>query len=89
MGNQNYVQFSLDAGMYYEFLADQDIRFTDATNYSMSAKAADIGGWTTYYGAGINWKMSDRTRLYGQISREEGDNYTQDYSVSVGVKYAF
>ena len=87
--NQNYVQFSLDAGMYYEFFGDQDIHFTDATNYSMTASVADIGGWTTYYGANVNWKMNDRTRLYGQISFEEGDNYTQDYAVSLGFKYAF
>lgn len=33
--------------------------------------------------------MSDDWRLYAQIDREEGDHYTKDYDVSVGLKYSF
>ena len=55
----------------------------------MKAKAADIGGLTAYYGATMSWKASDNIRFYGHIAREKGDHYTQDYSVSLGMKYSF
>ena len=43
----------------------------------------------TYYGATMSWKASDNIRFYGHIAREKGDHYTQDYSVSLGMKYSF
>lgn len=86
---QNYVQFGWDVGVYYEFLGDQTVHFTDAANYSINANATDIGGWGAYYGANMNWKVSDNTRVYGEVSRKEGNNFTEDYSISVGLKYAF
>ncbi|HIU37655.1 MAG TPA: autotransporter outer membrane beta-barrel domain-containing protein [Candidatus Aphodousia faecigallinarum] len=89
INNQNYVQLALDAGMYYELLGDQNIEFTDAGNNSMKAKATDIGGMTYYYGATLNWKANDKLRFYGNIGREKAAHYKEDYSISVGLKYAF
>lgn len=37
----------------------------------------------------MSWKASDNIRFYGHIAREKGDHYTQDYFVSLGMKYSF
>ena len=36
-----------------------------------------------------DWQLSDDWRLYGQVSREEGSNYTREYDVHFGAKYQF
>lgn len=42
-----------------------------------------------YYGLTADWQCADRWRAYASLEREEGDGYTQDYDVNIGVRYAF
>ena len=86
---ERYFQLGLSGGINYEFLGDQDITFTDAGNNSMTAEAADISGLRCYYGVTADWQFADSARLYGNIRREEGSNYTLDYAVDIGLKYSF
>ena len=42
-----------------------------------------------YYGVNADWQLGNQWRVYGQIAREEGDDYTKEYDISLGLKYQF
>lgn len=87
--DKRYFQIGLTGGVKYEFLGDQDIRFTGVEGVTKVRKADDVDGARYYYGVTADWQFSDDFRAYAQIEREEGDHYTKDYDISVGLKYAF
>ena len=87
--DRRYLQIGLTGGVKYEFLGDQDIRFTGVDGVSQKHKADDVDGVRYYYGLTADWQFTDDLRAYAQIEREESDNYTKDYDISVGLKYAF
>lgn len=81
--DKNYVQVQLKGGVKHDFLGDYNVALNDRVF------SDDIGKTTFYYGAGVDWQANDKTRIYLQAEREEGNNYTKEYEVSVGVKYQF
>ena len=88
--DRRYFQIAVIGGVKHEFLGgDQTIRYTGVDGVRCAARADDIAGTRFYYGLNADWQMSDDWRLYAQIDREEGDHYTKDYDVSVGLKYSF
>lgn len=88
--DRRYFQIAVIGGVKHEFLGgDQTIRYTGVDGIRRAAGADDIAGTRFYYGLNADWQMSDDWRLYAQIDREEGDHYTKDYDVSVGLKYSF
>lgn len=88
--DRRYFQIAVIGGVKHEFLGgDQTIRYTGVDGVRRAARADDIAGTRFYYGLNADWQMSDDWRLYAQIDREEGDHYTKDYDVSIGLKYSF
>ena len=88
--DKRYFQAALIGGVKHEFLGgDQTIHYTGVDNVNLSAKADDIAGTRVYYGVNMDWQLAQNLRLFGEVSREEGDGYTKDYDVSIGLKYSF
>ena len=87
--DKRYLQIGLTGGVKYEFLGDQDIRVTGVDGASQRHKADEMDGVRYYYGVTADWQFTDDFRAYAQIEREESDNYTKDYDISVGLKYSF
>lgn len=88
--DKRYFQAALIGGVKHEFLGgDQTIHYTGVDNVNLSAKADDIAGTRIYYGVNMDWQLAQDLRLFGEVSREEGDGYTKDYDVSIGLKYSF
>lgn len=87
--DKRWYQIGLIGGMNHEFLGDQTIRFTGVDGAVADVKGHGLGGTSFYYGITADWQVSDKLRIYGELDREEGDHYTKDYGVNVGVKYAF
>ena len=87
--DKRYFQVGLKGGVKYEFLGDQTIRFTGIERITKERKADDVDGARYYYGVTADWQLSHNFRAYATVEREEGDHYTKDFDVSVGVKYQF
>lgn len=87
--DKRYFQVGLKGGVKYEFLGDQTIRFTGVEGVTKERKADDVDGARYYYGVTADWQLSHNFRAYATVEREEGDHYTKDFDVSVGVKYQF
>lgn len=88
--DRRYFQFAVIGGVKHEFLGgDQTIRYAGVNGARASVHADDIDGKRFYYGLNADWQIADDFRLYAQIDREEGDHYTKDYDVSVGMKWSF
>ena len=87
--DKRYFQVGLKGGVKYEFLGDQTIRFTGVERVTKERKADDVDGARYYYGVTADWQLSHNFRAYATVEREEGDHYTKDFDVSVGVKYQF
>ena len=77
-------QYYLKAGINHEFLGDQKI-----TLNGVVFDEDGIMGTRFYYGAGMDWELDKKTRLYGQIEREEGGRYTKEIEIRVGLKHTF
>lgn len=76
-------QVSMKAGINHEFLGEGNIvlngeKFSD-----------DFLGTRGYYGLGFDWYASESVRVFGQIEREEGAQYTSEVNARIGVKYQF
>lgn len=84
-----WFQLGLIGGVTHEFLGEQTIRFTGTDGRSVSVEGNGLGGTSYYYGFTADWQVSDRIRFYGELDREEGDNYTKDFGINIGFKYAF
>ena len=87
--DKRYFQVGLKGGVKYEFLGDQTIGFTGVEGVTKERKADDVEGARYYYGVTADWQLSNNFRAYATVEREEGDHYTKDFDVSVGVKYQF
>lgn len=87
--DKRYFQLSVIGGVNHEFLGDQTIRYKGVDGVSKSFDAADMDGTRFYYGIDADWQMTQNLRAYARIEREEGNAYTKDYDVSIGVKYQF
>ncbi len=87
--DRRYVQFGLKGGVKYEFLGDQTIRYTGVEGVTKERKADEVDGARYYYGVTGDWQIGSNFRAYASIEREEGDHYTKDFDVSVGLKYQF
>lgn len=87
--DRRYVQFGIKGGVKYQFLGDQKIRITGVEGITKEYKADDVKGARYYYGVTSDWQLGDNFRAYASIEREEGDHYTKDFDVSVGLKYQF
>lgn len=78
-----FVQPYVKAGVNHEFLGDQKAT-VNGENFTGSLR-----GTRAYYGAGIDWKVSDSVRLYGEFEREDGHHLSKPWSVSAGLRYEF
>ena len=87
--DNRYFQVALKGGMKYEFKGDQSIRFSDWQGVTKTREADEMDGARYYYGVTGNWQVDETLRAYATLEREEGDNYTKDFHVTVGVKYRF
>ncbi len=88
--DRRYFQVGLIGGVKHEFLGgDQTITYRGVEGDSVSVHADDIDGTRFYYGLNFDWQVAENFRIYAQVDREEGDNYTKDYDVSVGAKWLF
>ena len=75
--------------MNYEFLGDQELLYTGTDGKRARLHAADMDGERFYYGLDFDWQLTDNLRAYSRLEREQGNAYTKDYDISLGVKYAF
>ncbi len=87
--DKRYFQIALIGGVNYEFLGDQDIRYSGTDGITKTLSAADMDGERFYYGIDLDWQMTQDLRAYARLEREEGNAYTKEYDVSVGLKYSF
>lgn len=78
-----YVQPYIKAGVNHEFLGDQVVHINNTRMNS------DLAGTRVYYGAGIDWQVTDNLRLYTQVEREHGEHFTREFNVSAGLKWEF
>ena len=89
MSKPRIWQIGFNGGVKYEFLGDQTVQFRGVEGISKLRQADDVGGVRFYYGLTSDWKMSDLIRAYVKLEREEGDHYTKDLDLSIGVRYQF
>lgn len=87
--DKRWYQVGVIGGVTHEFLGDQTIKFTGTEGKSAEVKGHGLGGTSFYYGVTADWQINDSVRIYGEISREEGQHYTKDYGVNLGLKYSF
>lgn len=88
--DRRFFQIAVIGGVKHEFLGgDQTIRYTGVDGVRISARADDIAGTRFYYGLNADWQVGQNWRVFAQFDREEGDGYTKDYDVSLGLKYSF
>ena len=88
--DRRYFQVSAIGGVKHDFIGgDQTIRYTGVDKKTVSVKADELDDTRFYYGVNFDWQLANNWRVYGQVSREEGDQYTKDYDFSLGLKYAF
>lgn len=87
--DRRYFQLGLIGGVTKEFKGEQSILFTDVDGRQYRVDGEGLGGHSYYYGLTMDWQVSDRMRIYGELDREEGDHYTKDYGVNIGLKYSF
>ena len=86
----SYFQIALIGGVKHEFIGgDQDITYTGVDGDSLKVSARDIDGTRFYYGVNADWQLARDWRLYAKFEREKGNDFSEDYDVSVGFKYAF
>lgn len=81
--DQRYVQVQLKGGVKHDFLGDYSLTMNDLE------VTKDIGATTFYYGVGADWQLSDNARVYVNVERESGDDYTKEYEANIGVKFNF
>lgn len=84
-----YFQLAFTGGLNHEFMGDQNIRYIGVDGASQTLKAHGIDGTRLYYGLTADWQCTDMLRAYAYFEREEGDGYTQDYDINIGLKYLF
>ena len=88
--DKRYFQIALIGGAKHEFIGgDQDITYTGVDGDSLKVSARDIDGTRFYYGVNADWQLARDWRLYAKFEREKGNDFSEDYDVSVGFKYAF
>ena len=88
--DKRYFQIALIGGVKHEFIdGDQDITYTGVDGDSLKVSARDIDGTRFYYGVNADWQLARDWRLYAKFEREKGNDFCEDYDVSVGFKYAF
>ena len=88
--DKRYFQIALIGGVKHEFIGgDQDITYTGVDGDSLKVSARDIDGTRFYYGVNADWQLARDWRLYAKFEREKGNDFSEDYDVSVGFKYAF
>lgn len=87
--DKRWYQVGVIGGVTHEFLGDQTIKLTGTEGKSAEVKGHGLGGTSFYYGVTADWQINDSVRIYGEISREEGQHYTKDYGVNLGLKYSF
>ena len=88
--DKRYFQIALIGGAKHEFIGgDQDITYTGVDGDSLKVSARDIDGTRFYYGVNADWQLARDWRLYAKFEREKGNDFCEDYDVSVGFKYAF
>ena len=76
-------QISMKAGVNHEFMGESDI-VLNGEGFS-----DDFLGTRGYYGLGFDWYASENVRVFGQIEREEGAQFTSEVNARVVVKYHF
>ena len=86
---EKYVSFGVKGGLLYQFDGEQSIKMHGTENASVKVDAMDLNGARGYYGVNAEWAANKSWRIYGQISREEGNGYTKDFEVSIGARYEF
>lgn len=87
--DKQYLEIAVTGGIKYEFLGEQDISFKGVEGVSVNRKADSIDGIRYYYGLNCDWQLSENTRAYAHLEREEEDNYTKEYDLALGIKYQF
>ena len=88
--DRRYFQIAAIGGLKHEFLGgDQTIHYTGTDKERLSVKANELSGTRYYYGVNADWQLGNQWRVYGQIAREEGDDYTKEYDINLGLKYQF
>ena len=88
--DRRYFQIAAIGGVKHEFLGgDQTIHYTGTDKERLSVKANELSGTRYYYGVNADWQLGNQWRVYGQIAREEGDDYTKEYDINLGLKYQF
>lgn len=78
-----FVQPYLKAGVIREFLGDRKA-VVNGVPFSRGLRETRV-----YCGAGLDWKVSDSLRLYGEFERVEGRHVATPWSVTAGIRYAF
>ncbi len=81
--DRHFTQFYLEGGVKQELAGNQSIR---VNGMEFSDKP---GGTRLYYGVGMDWNFTDRTRMYAQLERENGSQYQKDYYLTIGLKHQF
>ena len=81
--DRGYLQLLMKGGVRHDFLGDYSLSLND------QLVNKDIGQTTIYYGLGADWQLNDRTRVYMNVERESGDNYSKEYEASIGLKINF
>lgn len=81
--NRGYLQLLMKGGIRHDFLGAYSLSLNDQVVNKR------IGQTTVYYGLGADWQLNDRTRVYINVERESGDNYSKEYEASIGLKVNF
>lgn len=84
INNKKHFQVASRVGLIHEFLGKQKIELNRIYKFE-----TDLGGTTFYYGLTSDWQFDNRQRIYLNIDREEGSNYSKDISARLGYRLLF
>ena len=84
---QNKGSLYLHASVNHDFLGDVD--GTARAGARTESLDGDLGGTWVSYGIGAQFNTDADLNFYGTLERSHGNDYTDSYRYSVGMRYVF
>lgn len=84
---QNKGSLYLHASVNHDFLGDVD--GTARAGARTESLDGDLGGMWVSYGIGAQFNTDADLNFYGMLERSHGNDYTDSYRYSVGMRYVF
>lgn len=83
-------QVYLTASINHDFLGNADTAAVSTVNAGrVNRTQVDLGGTWISYGLGAQFQAGKNLQFYGSLERANGNEYQENFSYSVGMRYVF